>query len=201
MSDPNDVLFGSEAPAISPDDGLVVRGRVEKFDARQRRKFDRKKPNNQGDLMWFENGKTVESAEKPSAMARPVLDPIFTVQTPFEAWEFTSENYSKVGKDDGLRRIFVTGRSKEAKEGSLLEVVRQATKGAGCGRTRKVEAGDFIEVKIVGKGKPVSKGLNAPWLWECSYWLSDNPPEWASSLPSDDVASDVEEDDDENPFN
>jgi hypothetical protein len=198
MSDPNDVLFGSEAPAISADDGLVVRGRVTKFDARQRRKFDRNAPKNQGKLMWFENGTTVEADEKPSPNARPVLDPVFTVQTAFAEWEATSENFAKVGKDDGLRRIFVTGRSKEAREGSLLEVVREATKNAGCGRTRKVQEGDYIEVRIVGKGKPVSKGLNAPWLWECDYWLSSNPPEWASELPSDDV-SDVEDDED-NPF-
>src|SRR5690606_8967870 len=199
MSDPNDILFGSEAPAISPEDGLKVRGRITKFDARQRRKFDRTAPKNQGELLWFENGKVVESADKPSANARPVLDPVFTVQTAFTSRESTSDSFATVGNDDGLRRIFVTGRSRDAKEGSLLEVVKEATRKAGCGRTRKVQEGDYIEVRIVGKGKPVSKGLNAPWLWECDYWLSNNPPKWASELPSDDV-SDVEEDDDDNPF-
>lgn len=192
MADANDILFGNSAPAVSFDVGTTVRGRITAQTGIQRRevKFDTKtKTHEQGKPLWWKDGKT--TTEKTD---RPVMDPVLTLQTDFTKWEAVSAQVSRIGKDDGMRRVFVKGRSK-ANPQSLMDAVITACKEAGV---RKISPGDFIEITCVGEGEKANKTMNAPKLYEAKYYTAADAPDWASGLPTD---SDESEPDDDNPFN
>ncbi len=195
--DANDILFGNAAPAMGFDVGTKVRGRITSHTAIQRKEVEPNKATGtieQGKpLFWTSNGKT--TTEKTD---RPVMDPVLTVQTAFTNFEGCSPQFKRIGADDGLRRIFVKGRSK-ANPGSIMDAVVAACREAGS----KVNEGDFIELVCTGEGKKANRGMNAPKLYEATYWKADNPPAWASDLPGDKSADEDEApvEDEDNPFN
>lgn len=192
MTDANDLLFGNNAPAMGFDPGTKIRGRITTHGAVQRKKVEMNsatKQVEQGELLFWKDGKiTTEKTD------RPVMDPVLTIQTGFSNWEGVSPQFAKIGKDDGIRRVFVKGRSK-ANPHSLMDAVIAACKEAGV---RKINPDDFIEITCTGEGKRASRGMNAPKLYEAAYFSADNPPAWASEIPSGE-SSETDEDED-SPF-
>lgn len=199
MSSGNDLLFGTSAPSAAFDapegktPGTVVRGRITAFDKSHRRevKFDGTK-HTQGEPLYWNNGKpTTEKSD------RPVEEPVLTIQTTFTKWEAVGGEERK-GTDDGLRRVFLKGRSKKY-PGDLFSVAREAILAAGA---RKVEVGDFVEIECVGQGKPIARGLSGPKMYKVTYWTAANAPSWADEVADD--ADDTEENpldnDDDDPF-
>lgn len=190
--DANSILFGSNSPAMGFDPGVKIRARITEQSGVQRKevKWDPKTSTfEQGLPLYWKDGKT--GTEKTD---RPVMDPVLTVQSLFTAWEGVSAQASKIGKDDGMRRVFVKGRSKATPD-SIMDAVIAACKDA---QVRKIEVGDFIEIECTGEGKKASKAMSPPKLYAAQYWTAANPPEWASQLPSGDVGTD--ESDEDNPF-
>lgn len=193
MSDANDILFGNAAPAVSFSVGTTVRGRLTGQTAIQRRevKYNKaQKAHEQGKPLYWENG-------RPSTVPtdRPIMDAVVTLQTDFTKWEAVSAQTAKIGKDDGLRRVFLKGRSK-ANPGSLMDAAVSAAKEAGV---RKVEIGDFMEITCTGEGEKIGS-VNPPKIYEAKYWTADNAPDWASALPGAAMSGDTDEDPDDNPF-
>ncbi len=194
MADANDILFGNNAPAMGFDPGTKIRGRITEQSAVQRRKAEMNsatKQVEQGEPLFWKDGKV--TTEKTD---RPVMDPVLTIQTSFTAWEGVSSQFAKIGKDDGLRRVFVKGRSK-ANPQSLMDAVITACKEAGV---RKIQPGDFVEIVCTGEGKKANRGMNAPKLYEASYFEADRPPVWAPEIPTADDGSSESEPEDDNPF-
>jgi hypothetical protein len=191
--DANDVLFGNSAPAMGFDVGTKVRGRIISQTAIQRKEVVPNKVTGQieqGKHLYWKDGKT--TTEKTD---RPVMDPVLTVQTTFRNWEGVSPQRPKIGKDDGIRQIFIKGRSKQ-NPGSLMDAVILAVREAGV---RKISVGDYIELSCTGEGKKANRGMNAPKLYEGTYWSADNPPAWASEVEPED-SGDAEPGEDDNPF-
>lgn len=62
-------------------------------------------------------------------------------------------------EDDGLRRIYVKGRS-------LTNAVRDAVRDAGA---KSLDVGGMLKVAFVGEGDPPAKGFNAPKLYQAQY--------------------------------
>lgn len=194
MADANDLLFGNNAPAMGFDPGTKIRGRITEQTSIQRKKVEMNPATRQveqGEPLFWKDGKiTTEKTD------RPVLDPVITIQTAFGAWEGVSPQFAKIGKDDGLRRVFVKGRSK-ANPNSLMDAVITACREAGV---RKIVAGDFIELDCTGEGKKQSRGMNAPKLYAGAYWAASTPPEWASEIPSGDAEDTTDEGGEDSPF-
>lgn len=190
--DGNDLLFGNAAPAAAFDPGVKVRGMVTDFGKNHRREFDGKTRQQGKPLYWQE-----DATQSTDVTDRPVLDPVMTVQTSFRAWEALPEDRNNLGTDDGLRRLFLSGRSKKSAyfAESTLQAVREAVVAAGA---RKVSPGDYVELECVGIGKPSARGINGAKRFTATYWLASNPPEWAAEVESDEPGEDPL--DDENPF-
>lgn len=191
--DANSILFGSNSPAMGFDPGVKIRARIVEQSGVQRKKLNLDPKTNtfeQGEPLFWKDGKiTTERTD------RPVLDPVLTLQSAFAAWEGVSAQAPKIGKDDGLRRVFVKGRSKSTPL-SIMDAVIAACKEAGV---RKILPGDFIEIECTGEGKRANKAMSPPKLYAAKYWPASTPPEWASEIPSDDD-NDVAEDDEDNVF-
>jgi len=192
MSDANDVLFGNSAPAVSFSVGTTVRGRLTGQTAIQRREVKwnaAAKVHEQGKPQYWDNGRPTTKVTD-----RPIMDAVVTLQTDFAEWEAVSAQTARIGKDDGLRRVFLKGRSK-ANPGSLMDAAVAAAKEAGV---RKVEIGDFMEITCTGEGQKQGS-VNPPKIYEAKYWTADNAPDWAASLPGV-LSGDSDESDKDNPF-
>lgn len=181
----DDLIFGNSTPVFSFKNDKVIRGRITAKSQSHRRqvKFDKRaKTYEQGDLLYWgsDNKPTTDVTD------RPMLDPVLTLQTTFTKWEGVPD--SPDAPDDGVRRLFVVSRSK-ANPGSVMDAFRAACQAA---KVRKVEIGDFVEVKRVSGAGTV----DSPYVHAATYWSAANAPEWATSLPAD-----VEPDDgDDDPF-
>lgn len=166
----DDLIFGNLTPAFSFKDVNEIRGRIVATGKSHRREFDGK-TKTQGDLLYWDGNKTTTT---PTTKDRPVYDPVWTLQTDFTAWE-GCPNPGEDGDDDGLRRLFITARSKQ-NPGSVMDAIRAACIKA---HVRKNTVGDFVEVKRAsGKGN-----INSPYVHVAVYYPADAPPEWASKLP------------------
>ncbi len=195
MPDANDILFGNSAPSVSFSVGTTVHGRIVGQDGSHRRevKHDRKTDTYvQGKPYYWDNG-----LPSTKVTDRPVMDAVITIQTDITDWSAISSQSAKLGKDDGLRRIFLKGRSKASPD-SLRDAAILAAGNAGV---RKVELGDFIEITCTGEGKKQG-AANPPKLYTATYWPASTPPEWASTLyGANDTNDDSSEDDDgDDPF-
>jgi len=194
--DANDILFGNAAPAMGFEVGTKIRGRITAQTAVQRREVEFNKATKsveQGKpLYWTANNRT--TTDKTD---RPVMDPVLTIQTAFTNFEGVSSQYKRIGKDDGLRRVFVKGRSKSS-PGSIMDAVVKACREAGS----KINVGDYIEIVCTGEGEKLGRGVNPPKLYEATYWTAANAPAWASEIPGENAdEADAPADDDDNPFN
>ena len=187
--DANDLLFGNAVPAVSFDVGTTVRFRVISQGSIHRRevKFDTDANKyEQGSFLYWDGKKPVTYETD-----RKVLDPVLTVQTTFGKWEHTSDQSKKIGADDGMRRIVAKGRKAD---GSLKDAVTKACEEAGV---RKIEAGQYGEIKCIGNGKAVNKSMNPPKIYEAKWFTV--APEWADEVPSSDPTG-TDLDEEESPF-
>jgi len=178
--DINDLMFGNMTPVWAfPEEGsLELRGRIVSIGKNHRRAFDGKTKTQGEPLYWQANGKT---GTDPTD--RPVYDPVLTLQTAFREWEGVKVP-GDAGDDDGLRRLFVTARSK-SNPGSVKDAVV-----AACVKAKsKIHAGDFVAVRRTGgRGN-----INSPFTHAADYFTAAKPPKWADEI-KEEVKADDEED-------
>lgn len=185
----DDLIFGSSVPTFQFDVKSKIRGRIIAKDQVHRRELIVDAGQyKQGLPLYWKDGKTTTEVTD-----RPVYDPTLTIQTAYTDWTGVAES-KRQGKDDGVRKVFITSRSKKS-PGSLMDATREACQTAGV---RKINLGDFVEYECHAEGKPAVRGARPPKLYRGGYWTADNPPEWASELPTADAVADGGEDD--NPF-
>jgi hypothetical protein len=185
-ADANDLLFGNAVPSVSWDTGTEIRARVVSQGSIHRRKVEYNSATGkyeQGKPLYWDDKKPVEYETD-----RKVLDPVLTLQTGFTGFEAMSDQADKSGADDGQRRVIVKGRKEP---GSLMDAVRDAVKAAGL---RKIEPGQWCEIRCTGEGKKANKNMNAPKLYEAVWYSKDNPPAWASEIPTEESESADESD-------
>jgi hypothetical protein len=181
--DINDLMFGNMTPVWAfPEEGnLELKGRIVAIGKNHRRAFDGKTKTQGEPLYWQPNGKT---ATDPTD--RPVYDPVLTLQTAFRAWEGVRPTaQGDDGDDDGLRRLFVTARSK-SNPGSVKDALV-----AACVKAKsKVHIGDFVAMRRTGgRGN-----INSPFTHEADYFTAAKPPKWASEI-KEEVKADADGDD------
>lgn len=169
INDVNDLMFGNMIPVWAfPEKGDVeLRGRIVAVGTNHRRAFDGKTKTQGEPLYWQPNGKTgTDPTDKP------VYDPVITLQTAFRAWEGVRVP-GDAGDDGGLRRLFVTARSK-TNPGSVKDAVV-----AACVKAKsRVHLEDFMAVRRTGgRGN-----INSPFTHEADYFPAATPPEWASEI-------------------
>lgn len=165
--DINDLMFGNMTPTWAfPEDGKIteVRGRIVAVGRNHRRAFDGKTKSQGDPLYWQANGKTGTDVTD-----RPVFDPVLTLQTGNRKWEGVKVA-GDAGDDDGLRRLFVTARSK-SNPGSVKDAVV-----AACVKAKsKLHVGDFVALRRTGgRGN-----INSPFQHGADYFPAATPPEWA----------------------
>lgn len=182
--DVNDLIFGNMTPVWAfPEDGKIkkVQGRIVAIGKNHRRAFDGKTKTQGEPLYWQPNGKT-----STDVTDKPVYDPVLTVQTAFRKWEGVNTPGDD-GDDDGMRRIFVTARSK-SNPGSMKDALV-----AACVKAKsRVHVGDYVEFERTGgRGN-----INSPYTHAALYFPAATPPEWAK-----DIVEEVKADDGEDLFN
>lgn len=178
--DINDLMFGNSTPVFNWDvEPARIRGRIVKIEKSHRRAFDGKTKTQGEPLYWSSAGKlTTEETD------RPVYDPVLHLETAYRKWEGVGTPGDD-GDDTGVRRLFVTARSKQ-NPGSIKDAVV-----AACVKAKsKLHVGDFVEVeRYAGKGN-----LNSPYKHRGQYFTADAAPEWASELITEDTAPKGEDD-------
>lgn len=128
---PDQFLMGGGVPSAKFEriNDSVV-GTITDQEVRQQTDLDTNKP-----LFWDDG--------------RPRMQLVVTLQT----------DLRDDGDDDGLRRLYVKGKS-------LTDAVREAVRLAGA---RGLETGGRLKVAYVGDGVPSKKGFTAPKLYLAEY--------------------------------
>jgi hypothetical protein len=140
------LLSGESAPSASFDIGTVVRGVIVDKATSQRRDLKVTKDGfEQGDLKWWDEAHT-----------QPKMQVVITLQTDFRNWEATPETQDKSGEDDGMRRLFIFGRSKKSPD-STLDATKAALRAA---KAKILDIGGVLEMECFGEHKPLRKNVN-----------------------------------------
>jgi hypothetical protein len=153
----NDLMFGGAAVPVSFEVGTTVTGVLVAMDVNHRKEVKYNPATDsydQGELQYWDEEKT-----------RPKYDPVLTLQT--------DDVDDEIEGDDGLRRVFVKGRSK-ANPGSLMDACRAAKKAAGV---KQFELGGTLTFTCTGEGERtramIKANLNAPKIYTASYTPPD----------------------------